>query len=218
MRSCERIKPVSILIADDHPAMRSGLRSLLALEPGFEVQGDVTSGEAAYAWYRRHRPDVVIMDLSMEGYGGIEAIRRILQFDPGARILVYTVHTSEVMLHRALGLGALGYVTKGSEIDILLQGIREVAGNRGFVSPDMIPAVVRRDVARRVPALEQLGYREFQILLMVAQGQRAADCAQILNLSEKTIRNYLTQIKGKLQVADTAEMIRLAIRAGLMEP
>ena len=207
-----------MLLVDDHPALRAGLRSLLSGEPGIAIQGDVATGEEAYGWYRTHRPDVVVMDLSMSGFGGMECVRRILQFDPMARILVYTVHTSDTMLNRVLALGGLGYVTKGSDFESLLKGIREVAGHRGFVSPDMISFMVRgRSVGdRSLP--EQLGDRGFQVFLLTAQGHKVTECAQILNLSDKTIRNHLTQIKARLKLADTAALTRLAIRAGLVEP
>jgi two-component system, NarL family, invasion response regulator UvrY len=208
----------SLLLVDDHPALRAGLRSLLSGTPGMLIQADVASGEEAYAWYRVHQPDVVVMDLSMEGYGGIEALRRIIQFDPQARILIFTVHDSDVMLYRALDMGALGYVTKASDVDILISGIREVARHRGFISPDMIPAMVRRHTVHNRSLLDQLGEREFQILLLTSQGHKAGECAQMLNLSEKTVRNHLTRIKARLNVADTAELTRLAIRAGLVEP
>ena len=212
---CTSTGKTTVLVVDDHPVLRAGLRSLLSGEHDIEVTGDVASGEDAYRWYRAHRADVVLMDLAMSGYGGMEALRRILQFDPVARIIVYSVYSTEVMLNRALALGALGYVTKCCDVDVLLTGIREVAQQRGYVSPDMIPVMVRhRVVPERVP-LEQLSDREFQILLLTAQGQSVSECAKVLCLSEKTVRNYLTRIKNKLQAADTAELTRLAIRMGL---
>ncbi len=202
---------------DDHPAVRAGLRSALSDEPDLTVQGDVASGEEAYAWYRDHRPDVVVMDLSMTGYGGLESLRHILQFDPQARVLIYTVHDSETMLSRALSLGALGYVTKASDIAVLVKGIRELALQRGYVSPDMIPAMVSKHALLDRPLLEQLSDREFQILLLTAQGHNIADCARTLHLSDKTVRNHLTHIKARLAAPNTAALIRLAIRAGLVE-
>ncbi len=212
--------PIRVLLVDDHPALRVGLRSLLASEPGFSVPGDVSSGEEAYAWYRAHRPDVVVMDLSMVGYGGLESVRHIRQFDPLARILIYTVHASAAMLQRALSLGALGYVTKASSVEVLIQGIREVARQLGFVSPDLIPAMVRKHAGHGedTSRLDQLSDREFQIMLLTAQGQDADTCAQTLNLSDKTVRNHLTRIKARLNVPDTAALTRLVIRAGLVEP
>lgn len=210
--------PIGVLLVDDHPALRAGLRSLLSSEDGLAVLGDVASGEEAYAWYRARRPDVVVMDLSMAGFGGIECMHRILSFDPRARIIAYSVHTSDTMLNRVLALGGLGYVTKGSPLDVLVHGIREVACYRGFVSPDMISFVVRKRSASDRSLPEQLGNRGFQIFLLTAQGCRVSECAQTLNLSDKTIRNHLTKIKSKLNLADTAELTRLAIRAGLVEP
>lgn len=206
---------IRVLLVDDHPALRAGLHSLLSAEPGIHVVADVASGEEANAWYRTHDADVVVMDLSMEGHGGMEAIRRMAQFDPRIGILVYSVHATEIMLSRALALGALGYVTKASSTDVLIAGVREVAARRGFVSPDLIPAMVQRQAAPEHSSLSRLGDREFQILLLTAQGQTVEHCARTLNLSEKTVRNHLTRIKAKLDVANTAELIRLAIRAGL---
>lgn len=208
---------LNILVADDHPALRQGLRSVLSSQADFHVAGAVGSGEEAYAWYRAHRPDVVILDLSMSGHGGLEALRRILLFDPAARVVVYTVYNSEAMLTRALALGALGYVTKGNEMDVLIQGVREAAGNRGFVSPDMVPVMVRQHSHPDHALTEQLSDREFMILLLTAQGNSVHACAQSLNLSDKTVSNYLTQIKVKLQADTTADLLRLAIRHGLVE-
>ena len=208
---------IGVLLADDHPALRAGLRSLLSTEADIDVVGEAGSGEEAYAWYRAHRPDVVVMDLSMEGMGGMEALRRILRHDSDARILVYSVHATEVMLNRALSLGALGYVTKANDTGVLVAGIREVARQRGFVSPDLIHVMVQRHVSHGHSLVEQLSDKEFQILLLTAQGLQAEACAQALSLSEKTVRNHLTKIKAKLRVADTAGLILLAVRAGLVE-
>jgi two-component system, NarL family, invasion response regulator UvrY len=210
--------PITILLVDDHPALRKGVHSLLSTEPNLVVVGEVNSGEEAYVWYRSHQPQVVVMDLSMTGFGGLESIRRILRFNSSARILVYSVHATNVMLKRALAVGALGYVTKGSNTDVLINGIREVAHRRGFVSPDMISLLVEDHAANERPLINRLGNREFEIFLLTVQGEMPKACAQTLNISEKTVRNQLTQIKLKLKVANTADLTRLAIRAGLVEP
>ena len=212
------VDTIEILLVDDHPALRTGLRSLLTVEPDMRVVGDVASGEDAYLWYRSHRPDVVVMDLSMAGFGGMESLLRIRKYDADARILVYSVHSSVLMLNRALAIGALGYVTKASEIEVLVRGLREVSQGRGYVSPDMVAAMVETHAAQMRPLLESLGDREFQIFLLTAQGNLAETCAQALNLSVKTVRNHLTQIKAKLRVANTADLTRVAIRAGIVDP
>jgi len=211
-------RPIAILLVDDHPALRAGLRSLLSAEPGISVIGGAASGEEAYTRYREFRPDVVIMDLFMQGYGGLEAIHHIRHFDGQARILVYSICATEVMVNRALAAGALGYVTKGSNTEFLVQGVREVGKGRGYVSPDLIDFMVHSHTSRDRPLLANLSHREFQVLLLTAHGKKPDACAQTLNVGEKTVRNHLSQIKAKLHVADTADLIRLAIRAGLVEP
>lgn len=209
---------ISVMVVDDHPALLVGLCSLLSSEAGIQVLSVAASGEEACNRYRSDRPDVVVMDLSMKGFGGMEAIRRILLHDPLARILVYSVHSADVMLSRALKLGALGFVSKASETDVLIQAVREVVQRRGFVSPDLVPAMVRQHAMQEHPLIEQLGNREFQIFLLISQGLKVDECALTLNLSEKTVRNHLTRIKALLKVVNTAELTRLAIRTGLVEP
>lgn len=206
-----------IMLVDDHAVVRMGFRLLLDTTKDLRVVAECGSGEEALQSFADVAPDVVVLDLSMEGMGGMEALRRILQFDRAARVLVYSVHVTDAMLSRALSLGALGYVTKASDTDVLVAGIREVAGRRGFVSPDLIHAMVHRHVVHEHSLLEQLSDKEFQILLLTAQGHQAEGCAQALNISAKTVRNHLTRIKAKLDVADTAGLILLAMRAGLVE-
>ncbi len=209
---------IAVLIADDHPALRAGLRALVAGEPGLSVQGDVDSGEAAYLWYRGHRPDVVVLDLAMGGYGGMEAIHRILASDSRARVLVYTVSTSHELFNRAIDAGALGYVSKGCDVCHLLEGIREVAQGRPYVSPDMIPTLVDKGRLRGRSPLDRLTPREFAVFRLVGEGRSVDECGHLLNLSPKTISNHITQIKSKLGAATVAELARIAIRAGVVEP
>lgn len=209
---------LSVMVVDDHPALRAGLRSLIESDAGLRVLLDVASGEAAYGEYRALRPDVVVMDLSMAGFGGIEAIRRIRSVDPQVAILVYTVHDSRVLLERAFEAGALGFVTKGSNVDSLLLGIRTVAKGQSLVSPDMVPTLIQRQRSPESVPFGTLTQREFQVFWLLSEGQSLAECARILHLSSKTVSNHVTQIKLKLGVASLAEMARLAIRLGLVEP
>lgn len=209
---------VSVMVVDDHPALRAGLRSLIESDAGLRVLVDVASGEAAYGEYRALRPDVVVMDLSMDGFGGIEAIRRIRSLDPGAAILVYSVHDSRVLLERAFEAGAMGFVTKGSNVDSLLLGIRTVVRGQPFVSPDMVPMVILRQGSPESSRFGRLTQREFQVFKLLSEGHSLAECARILHLSSKTVSNHFTQIRAKLGVTSPAEMARLAIKHGLVEP
>lgn len=207
-----KLTPVTVLVVDDHPALRAGLRSLIDSDPALRVLAEVESGEAAYAAYRTHCPDTVVMDLSMEGFGGIEAIRRIRKLDPQAAVLVYSVHDSQVLLERALEAGAMGFVTKGSNVETLLLGLKKVAKGESFVSADLLPALLDRHRPSGAAQFNRLTQREFQVFRLLSE------CASILNLSSKTVSNHFTQIRAKLGVSSLAEMAHMAIRQGLIEP
>ncbi|WP_374690697.1 response regulator [Accumulibacter sp.] len=209
---------ISVMVVDDHPALRAGLRSLIESDAGLRVLVDVASGEAAYGEYRAQRPDVVVMDLSMDGFGGIEAIRRIRSLDPLAAILVYSVHDSRVLLERAFEAGAMGFVTKGSNVDSLLLGIHTVVGGQPFVSPDMVPLIMQRLGSPECGPFGRLTQREFQVFRLLSEGHSLAECARLLHLSSKTVSNHFTQIRAKVGVTSPAEMARLAIKHGLVEP
>lgn len=213
-----KLQPVTVMVVDDHPALRAGLCSLIGSDPALRVLQQAASGEEAYAAYRSQRPDAVVMDLSMEGFGGIEAIRRIREIDPRAGILVYTVHNSQVLLERALEAGALGFVTKGSNVDALLLGLKKVARGESFVSSDMVPALLERHRPSGISQFNQLSQREFQVFKLLSEGHALPECATILNLRPKTVSNHFTQIRAKLGVSSPAEMARMAIRQGLVEP
>lgn len=213
-----KLQPVTVMVVDDHPALRAGLCSLIGSDPALRVLQQAASGEEAYAAYRSQRPDAVVMDLSMEGFGGIEAIRRIREIDPQAAILVYSVHNSQVLLERALEAGALGFVTKGSDVDALLLGLKKVARGESFVSSDMVPALLDRHRPSGIAQFNQLTQREFQVFKLLSEGHALPECATILNLSPKTVSNHFTQIRAKLGVSSPAEMARMAIRQGLIEP
>ncbi|HNO13473.1 MAG TPA: response regulator transcription factor [Accumulibacter sp.] len=213
-----KLTPVTVLVVDDHPALRAGLRSLIDSDPALRVLAEVESGEAAYAAYRTHRPDTVVMDLSMEGFGGIEAIRRIRGLDPQAAVLVYSVHNSQVLLERALEAGAMGFVTKGSNVETLLLGLKKVAKGESFVSADLLPALLDRHRPSGAAQFNRLTQREFQVFRLLSEGHSLSECASILNLSSKTVSNHFTQIRAKLGVSSLAEMAHMAIRQGLIEP
>ena len=213
-----KLQPLTVMVVDDHPALRAGLCSLIGSDPALRVLQQAASGEEAYAAYRSQRPDAVVMDLSMEGFGGIEAIRRIREIDPQAAILVYSVHNSQVLLERALEAGALGFVTKGSDVDALLLGLKKVARGESFVSSDMVPALLDRHRPSGISQFNQLTQREFQVFKLLSEGHALPECATILNLSPKTVSNHFTQIRAKLGVSSPAEMARMAIRQGLIEP
>ncbi|MDQ5852124.1 MAG: response regulator transcription factor [Chloroflexota bacterium] len=211
--------PIRVLIADDHPLFRSGMRALLTADPDTEVVGEATTGEEAVALAERLQPDVVLMDLKMPGTGGIEATRHILRTSPSARILVVTMFEDDHSVFTAIRTGARGYVLKGANPDEVLRAIRVVAGGEAIFSPSVATRLIEFFGNLQVGALPQafpeLTEREREILALIAQGSSNAEIARHLSLSTKTIANHVSNIFSKLQVADRAQAMLRARAAGL---
>jgi two-component system invasion response regulator UvrY len=211
---------IRVLLVDDHEVVLSGYRRLLENAGDIKVIDEAHNGAEAYNAYVTHQPDVVVMDISMPGMGGLEAARKILQRDPNAHILIFSVHETEVFLNRALEEGVLGYITKRSAARIMVDAVRKVAQGEVYVGQELVSYLVRsKNVTPDDTALlERLSPREFEIFLMLAEGKQASEIAEALNLSTKTVSHHYTSIKGKLNATNVVELARLAIRHGLLEP
>jgi DNA-binding NarL/FixJ family response regulator len=205
-----------IMLVDDHAIVRSGFRRLLERYPTIEVVAEADTGEQAYRLFVEHTPEVTVLDLSMPDTGGLEILRRLLAREPAARVIVFSMHEDGALAARSLGLGARGYVSKSSAPDVLAEAVFEVAAGRLFLSPDMAQALAAYRLAGADDPLRALGAREFEIFRRIVAGQPAADIAASLNLSAKTVANYHTQIKQKLNVASDVELVRLALRRKLL--
>lgn len=216
---------IRILIADDHPVFRFGLRALLDAMPDTYVVGDASTGEAAIALAAEVQPDVVLMDITMPGMGGIEAVRRIHAAQPEVRVLMVTMLEDDSVF-AALRAGARGYVVKGTEPAEVLRAIRAVADGEAIFSPSIAermlhffaaqPAAPRETAqVRHDPAFAALTEREREVLELIAGGLTNSAIAERLVISPKTVRNYITEIFSKLQVADRAQAIIRARDAGL---
>lgn len=210
---------IRILIADDHPLFRYGLRTLLQAESLFEVVGEATTGEEAVALAASLLPDVILMDLTMPELNGIEATRRIVQVAPQSKILVLTMFDDDDSVLAAMRAGARGYILKGAEGDETIRAIQAVSSGEAIFGP----AIARRLMhyfseplaVAAPPAFPQLTEREREILALIGHGYTNSAIAQRLVLSPKTVRNHVSVIFGKLQVAGRAEAIALARDAGL---
>jgi DNA-binding NarL/FixJ family response regulator len=211
--------PVCVLIADDHPLFRDGLRALLASAPGVELVGEATTGEEAVSLAADLQPDVVVMDVQMPGMGGIEATRRIVRDGPHIRILVVTMFEDDGTVFQAMRAGARGYVLKGANYAEMVRAIRAVGTGEAIFSPKI--AVRLMDFFSSIrpttlpQAFPQLSDREREILDLIAQGHKNTDIARRLFLSPKTVRNHVSNILHKLQVTDRTEAIIRAREAGL---
>lgn len=206
--------PIRILLVDDHPIVREGYRRLLGRQPGLSVVAEAGDGEAAQAAFAEHRPDIVLMDLSMPGGGGFPAVEAILADDPRARILIVSMHQGAVFAQKAMAAGARGFVSKSSPPDELVRAIATVMGGRRALSTD-----VAQDFARSVvedDPTAALTPRERDILLMLMRGMNGRAIARDLQLSSKTVQNNLSQIRAKLGASGDADLVLKAQRAGLV--
>jgi DNA-binding NarL/FixJ family response regulator len=208
--------PIRVLLADDHAVVRAGYRFLMENAADIAVIGEATSGEEAIAAYAASRPDVLVLDISMPGIGGMETIRRLKSQFPGVRILMCSMHENPVMIERALQAGACGYISKNSSPEALITAVRRIAAGDVYIDAELAQAMVLQQTRDRVASLGGLSAKELEILRMFAEARSLEDIAEALSLSHKTIANYMTQIKDKLQVSSSAELVRLAIRQQLV--
>jgi DNA-binding NarL/FixJ family response regulator len=212
---------IRIVIADDHPLFRTGLRALLGSVTDMEVVGEATTGDEVVDLAREERPDVVVMDLNMPGIGGIGATRRIVEDARGVRVLVMTMHEDDEAVFAALRAGAHGYLLKGALQEETLRAIRAVANGEAILGPVVAARLqgylTAPPAADPADAFPQLTDREIEVLELLAERRSNAEIAAKLFLSQKTVRNYVSGILAKLQVADRAEARLVARAAGIGE-
>lgn len=211
---------IRVLLVDDHEVVRAGYRRLLENTPDIKVIAEARDGEEAYLFFTKYKPDVVIMDLSMPGIGGLESIKKIIYRDKTAKVLVFSVHESEIFLNRSLEEGVLGYITKRSAAKVMVEAVRQVAQNKIYVGEEMVRHLVKSKSIAEDNGLPLTGLssREFEIFLLLAEGKNTVDIGEILSLSPKTVSHHYTSIRNKLGISNASELTRLAIRVGLIEP
>lgn len=205
-----------IVLIDDHAVVRTGYRRLLSAEPDFEVVGEAANCAEANALVQSVQPDVAMVDLSLKGSSGLEAIRGMLARQPRLRILVLSMHDSVGHVIQAIKSGAHGYLTKYCEPEEVIDGIRRVAAGMRVFSSE-IAAVLERDASGGDALLQHLTPREFEVLRMVAHGETVSDIASSMHLSTKTVHNYLTLIRQKLGLDSDFKLLHFAARHGMVE-
>jgi two-component system invasion response regulator UvrY len=207
---------IRIMLVDDHAVVRSGIRRLLEQQPEIQVIAEAESGERAYQLFGEHTPDVTIMDLNMTGMGGMEAIRRIVTRYPMAKILVLSMHENAAFASQALKAGARGYLPKSSLAEELVNAIESIMAGQTYISADIAKKIALQSLESNDP-MQQLSAREFEIFRMLAEGMDGEQIANALKISSKTVSNHQTMIKQKLGISSAVEIVRLAIRFGLIE-
>lgn len=211
-----KARRVRVLLVDDHAVVRAGYRLLLQSAPEIEVVAEAESGEAGCRLFAELAPDVVIMDLTLPGIGGLEAIRRIVQRDAKAKVLVFSMHEDTLFVEQALAAGARGYVTKSSAPHVLVAAVKQVAAGEQALAGNVAERLKFARGRGGDSPLKELSTREFEIFCLLAEGLGSAEIAKRLSLSHKTVANYGTQLKNKLNVTTVAELTRLAIRHGVI--
>ena len=210
---------IKVMLVDDHAVVRAGFRMLLSTEDTIEVIAEAERGEQACQLYLEKQPDVMVLDLSMPGIGGLESIRRICNRDSHAKILVFSVHNERVYVDRAMNAGAKGYITKHAHPEILIAAIQKIAEGEIYIEHGLIrhEATLANSETDYKSLIESLSAREFDVFLLLAKGLTAHKIADELCLGYKTVANYGTQIRNKLKVSSVAELAHIAIVLGVMK-
>ncbi len=212
---------IRLLLVDDHAVLRAGLKALLDAEDDLRVVGEAGTGEEAIDKVKLLKPDVVIMDLSMPGIGGLEATKKIAELGLGTKVLVLTVHAEEEYLLPVLEAGGSGYVTKTSADMDLIQAIRTVARDEVFLYPSATRLLLRRykqaEEDRKESPLALLSEREREVLAQTAEGFSSAEIGKRLFISPKTVDTYRSRIMEKLKLNHRSELVRFALRTGLLK-
>jgi two-component system invasion response regulator UvrY len=210
--------PIQVMLVDDHAVVRMGFRLLLEGAPDIRVLAEAASGEEACRMMSGIAPDVVVMDISMPGIGGLEAIDRILAKTPSTRILVLSAHEDTMHPKRVLKAGAFGYLSKRSAPEELIKAIRLVAEGKTYLEPAIAQQFALQEMTGDRNPVEVLSDKEFKVFLALAHGQSVNEIAAVMSLSPRTVGTHLYNIKQKLQAANSAELAIIAMRNGLMEP
>jgi len=218
------MKPITVLLADDHMVIRDGLRALLETESDIQVVGEAGTGREAVNLTKKLRPAVVVMDISMPLLNGLEATRQILKLLPATRVLILSAHSDDEYVDEVVRVGAAGYLIKQTSAHVLPQAIREAASGKTYFSPviterqhDRSDNVRRGTAGWRKPGNVRLTSREIEILQLIAEGKANKQTADELGISIKTVEKHRQNLMSKLEIHDTAGLTRYAIAAGIIE-
>ena len=210
-------EPIKVMLVDDHAVVRMGFKMLLESASDIKVIAEAENGEQAVKCYVEHRPDVVVMDITMPGIGGLEAIERIMAKDNTARILVLSAHEDSVHPKRVLNAGAMGYLTKRSAAEELIKAIRTVAGRKMYLEASVAQQMAIQQLNGGKNPVDVLSDREFEVFMALAKGKTTNDIAETLCLSPRTVGTHLYNIKQKLNANNSAEIALIAMRSGLLD-
>ncbi|MCU7907107.1 MAG: response regulator [Candidatus Thiodiazotropha sp. (ex Epidulcina cf. delphinae)] len=209
---------IKVLLVDDHELIRTGVKGLLDKASDIEVAGEASNGEEAIDLVKKASPDVVLMDVSMPGMGGIEATRRVLRVKPDLKVIALTVLDEDPFPSRLHEVGAMGFLTKGCPADEMLLAIRAVYSGRHYIASDVaMKHTLTEWQGNSTNPFKALSSRETQVLLQILEGQKNQEISDILSLSPKTVSTYRQRIYEKLDIKNDVELTRLAYRHGILK-
>ena len=209
---------IKILLVDDHAVVRMGFKMLIEAEADIKVIGEAESGEVAVKLFQELKPDIIIMDITMPGIGGLEAIDRIMAKDKNTKILVLSAHEDSVHPKRVLNAGAMGYLTKRSTAEELIKAIKSIHQGKRYLEPNIAQQMAITQLSGETNPVEILSDREFEVFMALAKGKSTNEIADTLCLSPRTVGTHLYNIKQKLNANNSAEIALIAIRCGLIDP
>jgi DNA-binding NarL/FixJ family response regulator len=208
---------ISVLVVDDHAIVRQGYVKLISSFPEMTVCNEADSGEDGYAAFLKSKPDVVITDLSMKGISGLILLQKILVRDKNAKVIICSMYDNPSLVSNAISSGARGFVSKSADPLQIIQAIKGVSEGNIFLSNDLVGNDSDQNQLDDSEKIRQLTSKEFEIFKMLAEGKSISMCAQVLHISEKTVNNYQTSIREKLMAKNTAELVHLALRNGIIK-
>lgn len=205
-----------VVLVDDHAVVREGYRRLLERTGDIVVVAEAANGEDAYRLICEHQPNVAVLDISLPGIGGVEVARRVIARFPHQKILMFSMHEDTVFSSRALQAGARGYVTKSAAPEVLIEAVRLVAAGKLYISQEMAQELAIQMIPGREKPIDALSAREFEVFRLLVVGHTLQEISEIMHLSYKTVANYQSNIRQKLDVSNTAQVVRIALNHGMI--
>ncbi|MFW5431231.1 MAG: response regulator [Methylophilaceae bacterium] len=209
---------IKVMLVDDHAVVRMGFKMLLETTSDIKVIAEAESGEDAIKSFQEHNPDVIVMDITMPGIGGMEAMERILAKESATKILVLSAHEDSVHPKRVLNIGAMGYLTKRSAAEELIKAIHSVAKGTKYIEASIAQQMAIQQLSGEQNPVDVLSEREFEVFMSLAKGKTTNEIAETLFLSPRTVGTHLYNIKQKLNASNSAEIALIAMRSGLIDP
>ena len=210
------MKKIRVMLTDDHAVVRSGMARLLEKNEDITIAGEADSGEQAYQLFTDIEPDILIMDMSMPGMGGLEALRRIIARYSKAKVIMFSMHENVTFAVQAMTAGAMGYVAKSGDAQDLVNAVRDVVAGKSFLSAEMAQKIALQNMSGQEDPTQRLTAREFEVFRLLAEGNTVDEIAHILNIGQKTVANYQTSLKQKLGIQSSVELVRLAMKYDLI--